>query len=107
MAVGQDINVQLRRGLQAMMQVARSNGHTITVTSTRRSRATQRRLYADYVAGRSRYPAAPPGRSKHEQGLAFDAVVTPPEYQDAYGRMWESWGGTWGGRFRDPIHFEL
>jgi len=22
------------------------------------------------------------------------------------GQVWESWGGVWGGHFKDPIHFE-
>jgi len=79
----------------------------LVVTSARRSRTTQARLYADYVAGRSRYPAAPPGSSLHEIGRAFDAVVYPREMQSAYGRLWESWGGRWGGRFADNVHFEV
>jgi len=23
------------------------------------------------------------------------------------GKVWESWGGVWGGHFKDPIHFEF
>ena len=23
------------------------------------------------------------------------------------GQVWESWGGIWGGHFKDPIHFEF
>jgi hypothetical protein len=23
------------------------------------------------------------------------------------GKIWEGWGGVWGGAFNDPIHFEL
>lgn len=75
------------------------------VSSVRRSRAEQGRLYRRYLAGKSRFPAAPPGRSKHELGLAFD-VVARPEVLKAAGKIWESWGGRWGGRFNDPIHFE-
>lgn len=97
----------LRRGLDWMTAVARANGHGFTVTSTRRSRADQARLYRSYVSGRSRYPAAPPGTSAHELGLAFDAVVHPPQYQSAYGQLWERIGGEWGGRYSDPVHFQL
>lgn len=101
------IHPELQRGLNYLKAVARHNGHGLVVTSMRRSRAQQRRLYADYRAGRSRFPAAPPGTSKHEFGLAFDAVVEPREYQGWYGELWERMGGRWGGRFNDEVHFEL
>lgn len=26
---------------------------------------------------------------------------------DEAGDVWESWGGEWGGRYKDPIHFGL
>lgn len=76
-------------------------------TSTWRSRAEQTRLYNRFLAGASRYPAAPPGQSAHEYGWAFDYVVSPRVYQEDVGALWESWGGTWGGRFQDEVHFEL
>lgn len=102
------LHPELQRGLDYLKAVARYNGHGLVVTSMRRSREQQRRLYDDYLAGRSKYPAAPPGTSAHELGLAFDAVVHPREWQDAYGELWEAIGGTWGGRrFNDPIHFQL
>lgn len=99
----------LIQGLNAMKTVARQNGYGLVVTSVVRSRKTQERLYRNYLSGRSKYPAAPPGTSKHELGLAFDAVVEPRSdaNQRRFGELWESWGGVWGGRFRDPIHFEL
>lgn len=103
----QRLDPALRRGLDYMTAVARYNGHGFTVTSTRRSQADQARLYRAYRAGRSRYPAAPPGTSAHELGLAFDAVVTPSQYQPAYGALWERIGGEWGGRYSDPVHFQL
>jgi LAS superfamily LD-carboxypeptidase LdcB len=101
------LHPELARGLAFLQAVARHNGHGLVVTSMRRSRATQRRLYDDFLAGRSKYPAAPPGLSSHERGLAFDAVIQPEALQAAYGRLWESIGGTWGASFNDPIHFEL
>lgn len=75
------------------------------ITSVRRSRAEQSRLYRRYLAGLSLFPAAPPGTSKHEKGLAFDIVARDATLAAA-GKIWESWGGRWGGRFKDPIHFE-
>jgi len=84
--------------------VARYNGLRPRVTSVRRSRAKQAELYRRYLAGQSRFPAAPPGRSKHEYGLAFDMPVE--RNAEALGALWSSWGGRWGGA-RDVIHFEV
>lgn len=83
-----------------------ANGLSVSVTSARRSFAEQTRLYTRYINGQSPYPAAVPGTSTHELGYAFDAVVSPKEYQRAAGEAWEKFGGRWGGRFRDPVHFE-
>lgn len=75
----------------------------LKVTSVYRSYGDQLRLWNNRAT--NPYPVSPPGRSKHGQGRAFD-MVGPPELLAQAGRTWESWGGTWGGRFRDPIHFE-
>ena len=74
------------------------------VTSGYRSTAQQAYLYRRYLAGLSQFPAAPPGRSLHEQGRAID-MVARPEVLRWLGQFWVSWGGRWGGD-RDPIHFE-
>ncbi len=87
----------------AMLEQA---GLHVVVTSTRRDLETQKRLYADYKAGRSKYPAAPPGHSQHDRGMAFDLHLDPPEYAAA-GALWERLGLTWGGRFNDEIHFDF
>jgi hypothetical protein len=77
----------------------------VQVTSTRRTSAEQSALYAAFLAGASKYPAAPPGQSYHEYGRAFDLYAEPWVLEEL-GRVWESVGGTWGGRGSDPIHFE-
>jgi len=97
---------ELRPFAQQLVMIAGSNRLQPRVTSTRRSFSTQARLYKLYLSGRSAYPVAPPGTSAHEFGYAFDVIVTPLEYLNALGSLWESWGGKWGGRFRDPVHFE-
>src|SRR5262245_3625529 len=97
----------LRRAAVALFSVAAEAGLRPQITSTRRSVKEQARLYRDYLSGRSRYPAAPPGRSSHARGLAFDMTVTPRSALTELGQLWERIGGTWGGRFRDPIHFEI
>jgi len=76
-----------------------------SVSSTYRTHSQQAELYRRYLAGLTDYPAAPPGQSYHEYGRAFD-VVAPWYILRRMGQVWESWGGTWGGHFRDPIHFQ-
>ena len=90
---------------QAFVRYLEAHGVRVTVTSGRRDADQQARLYADYKAGRSKFPAAPPGHSMHALGVAFDLHLDPPVYEAA-GRIWESIGGTWGGHFSDPIHFD-
>jgi len=75
------------------------------VTSGYRSPTEQARLYRRFLAGASRYPAAPPGKSYHEYGRAID-IVARPEVLRALGLAWEKLGGKWGGRFHDDIHFQ-
>ena len=80
-----------------------------TVTSTRRSLKEQTALYDAYIHGRSKYPAAYPGTSLHEWGLAFDVEAIPHTALFVLGPLWEKLGfGKWGGRFshHDEIHFE-
>lgn len=90
---------------EALYSAMRRADPTTRITSVRRSTTEQARLYRRFLAGQSLYPVAPPGRSKHEQGLAFD-IVARDETLAAAGKLWESWGGRWGGRFNDNIHFE-
>lgn len=92
----------------ALLEQARRINPRAYVSSGRRSSRVQAGLYRDYLAGRSRFPAAPPGRSKHERGLAVDIGGVTSRQLSQLGRLWRRWGGRWGGTFkkRDPIHFE-
>lgn len=87
---------------------ALSHFATVTITSARRDLADQQRIYARAQAGLSKYPAAKPGSSPHQIGIAFDLHLDPPIYEAA-GRVWEAFGFRWGGRFSDadPIHFDF
>jgi hypothetical protein len=76
------------------------------VTSTRRTQAEQQLLYERYLKGQSKYPAAPPGHSAHEYGLAFDMVVAGVDEQAAAGSVWTGWNGKYGGE-EDKVHFEF
>lgn len=92
---------------RALVDAAGAAGLLPRVTSTRRSSAEQARLYRRAQQGLQKYPVAPPGRSPHEYGEAFDLIVSPLDYIDSVGQLWEQWGGVWGGRFGDEVHFEL
>lgn len=85
----------------AFYRALESAGLKPRITSATRSRQEQTILYERYLRGLSRLPAAPPGRSKHEFGLAFDVVTSRPEVAGAMAR---SFGLTWSAS--DPVHFE-
>jgi len=83
----------------------------LVVTSARRDRSKQARLYQKWLSGESTIPAAPPGDSLHEHGLAFDlARVGMDPHADPLlswlGRVWTHWGGRYGGT-ADPVHFQV
>jgi len=83
----------------------------LVVTSSRRSMRNQARLYDKWLRGESSIPAAPPGKSLHEYGLAFDlARIGKDPLNDPLlnwlGAVWESIGGRHGGS-RDPVHFQV
>ncbi len=84
---------------------------SLRVTSAYRSWADQDRLYKRWVSGQSAIPAAPPGRSLHQRGLAFDLARLGREpledqFLVALGNLWQQLGGKWGGS-RDPVHFSV
>lgn len=83
----------------------------LVVTSSYRSRAKQSQLYDRYIRGESKIPAAPPGRSLHGYGLAFDLARIGKDPLDDpllnwLGQVWEYIGGRYGGQ-RDPVHFQV
>lgn len=71
------------------------------VTSVYRSYSDQLQLWLN--RSRNPYPVAPPGRSYHQYGRAFD-VSAPPAVLRELGALWRSWGGTWSES--DAIHFQ-
>jgi len=102
----QEADERIGRYFTGIFQLARMLNPRATVTSVTRTRSEQNKLYAAYLAGRSRFPAAAPGTSKHERGLAMDIGGLQPAELRYLGAVWKRWGGRWGGDFRDPIHFE-
>lgn len=89
---------------QSLYDLAKKAGVRPHVTSARRTYAKQSALYQAYISGRSRYPAAPPGTSAHEYGLAFDMIVDNAVDQADLGTVWTQAGWVYGGE-EDPIHY--
>lgn len=90
--------------LQAANEYYQLTGKKVNVTSAFRSSEKQAELYADYVAGRSPFPAAPPGGSKHEAGRAVDVELGIAEDMDRRGLLKKY--GLSRPVANDPIHIE-
>lgn len=102
----------------AFLRALAQAGIRATLTSARRDSKLQAKLYSCFKrvgcsdcskrpGQHGCVPAAPPGKSTHGQGIAFDLQLQPAGAYEWAGRLWESWGFTWGGRFDDPIHFDF
>ena len=94
-----------------LYQVGKYYDGRLVVTSSRRSARKQWRLWDAWNKGESKIPAAPPGSSLHEIGLAFDlARIGIDPLNDPLlnwlGSVWQSVGGQYGGQ-RDPVHFQV
>lgn len=60
----------------ALVEAAASSGIEVAINSGFRSYAEQKRLYDGYISKIPGYnPAAKPGRSNHQNGIAFDIAV--------------------------------
>lgn len=86
-----------------LMAASEIYGKPLTVTSGFRSSAKQKELYEDYKSGRSPFPAAPPGSSKHESGMAVDIA----EYKDPAAVAALRSQGLMQTVRGDPVHFEV
>lgn len=74
------LHPDVKRNAEWALGWAEYYGVPVTVTSGFRSWQDQERLYAEYLAGRSKFPANKPGDSAHNFGLAWDSW-TPEEYR--------------------------
>lgn len=72
------LNPVVRVHAQWCLDVANHYGVPVTVTSGVRSRQKQQYLYDQWKAGKSKWPANPPGQSAHEYKLAWDSTVPEP-----------------------------
>ena len=97
-------------GLAQALQMAATEytqitGKTVEVTSAVRDSAKQAELYQAYVEGRSKFPAAPPGTSKHERGLAVDISQAVADDMDRMGLLKKY--GLSRPVANDPVHLEV
>jgi hypothetical protein len=110
MADTRDLDSRFRPYADRLLELARQYDASFMASSTRRTPYEQQRLYSEWVArGRTGLPAARPGRSFHEWGLAID--VARPRVEPladpllrVLGQIWKRWGGFWSPR--DPVHFQ-
>jgi len=93
-----------RSWYRAALVDLRRAGISVTTTSTRRTTAEQARLFAAFQRGESRFPAARPGTSTHELGIAVDLVPLSPQAFPAVILLMARHGFKWAGR-HDRIHF--
>lgn len=116
------LHPRVRPYARALIEKAAKQGIIIKVTSGMRSYAEQAELYRKYQAGGP--VAAPPGKSNHNFGLAFDVTIFAGsgDPEKAKTPVWESpaykavgaigteigleWGGNWKNRVDEP-HFQL
>lgn len=93
----------MRERLRALVGVLAELGYSATFTSGYRSSRKQAQLYREHLAGRSKYPVAPPGRSTHEYGLGVDVVSDAPDDMLRYAANYS--GLVWFGP-KDRVHFD-
>ena len=95
--------------VQALQQAASEynqvTGKTVEVTSAVRDTAKQTELYQAYVEGKSKFPVAPPGSSKHEKGLAVDISQGVADEMDRMGLLRKY--GLSRPVANDPVHLEV
>ena len=94
------LDSELQKRLMAASEVY---GKPLTITSGFRTSDKQKELYEAYKSGRSKFPAAPPGSSKHERGMAVDIG----EYQDPAAVRALASQGLMQTVSGDPVHFEV
>lgn len=90
--------------VQALRDAARRLGATFRLVSGFRSAAEQAALRLRWEAGDPAVVFPPAPHSYHETGLAVDLES---DHLAELGRFAESIGMRWGGRYGDPVHFDL
>jgi len=94
-----------------LRDIGRYYDSRLVVTSGFRDSTKQAALYSAWQTGESSIPAAPPGQSLHQYGLAFDLARVGVDHMNDpllrwLGNVWVQVGGSYGGE-RDPVHFAV
>lgn len=97
------LNPRLVKIAKNLPREAKRLGFEAKVTSGFRTRKKQQELWENWQAGASPYPAARPGTSDHERGLAIDVVSNNEKMLVA---LLTEAGLYWAGD-SDPIHFTM
>jgi len=120
-----NVKAAFRTFLQGVLTA--TPGIRIDVTSTTRTVEKQQELYNKWIArGKTGLPAAPPGASAHELGMAIDFTISDIATRQILARgssskqVWQQyrvgelaiqaglrWGGDWAGGQYDPIHVDM
>jgi len=112
------VNGELQARALKFIEKAQEAGYNIVVVSGYRDNKKQRELYNAYLNGTGLI-AAPPGKSKHQKGLAIDVAVCDNNWNQIHSsnvgdKKWKelskianSVGITWPLGTRDRPHFEL
>jgi len=82
-----------------------ATGRRIQITSGLRDSSKQAQLYQAYISGKSPYPAARPGTSKHEKGFALDINSADAAAMDKMGILAKY--GLSRPVPNDPVHIEM
>lgn len=90
--------------VEALKDAARKAGATFHITSGYRSLGQQLELRRRFEAGDPSVVFPPAQHSYHLQGLAVDIESNRLEL---LGAAAEALGMRWGGRYGDPVHFDL
>ena len=99
-----DLEPVTRLSLRQAIEESIRLGIQFFITSTVRSFAEQLRLFLRFKAGQSRFPAAAPGKSTHQLGIAVDLVPKDPSALDDVVELMFRHGFKWAGP-RDRVHF--
>lgn len=106
-----ELHPQLKPWAKWLLDVGRYYDSRLVVTSGFRSIKKQQELHSNWLSGKSNIPAAPPGQSMHNYGLAFDlARPNVDPFQDPLlvylADLWSRVGGA-GSVRGDPVHFSV
>ena len=99
-----DLQHDARLAFRRAFEESRRQRANFIVTSTRRSFLEQLRLFTAFKLGRSRFPAAPPGQSTHQLGIAVDLVPRLEGSLDLIVQIFRRFNFKWAGP-RDSVHF--